>query len=426
MTASTAYRVLADWVTRDGFRERYWDAHRSLSRLRRLVSRSHRSFASTILKSQVDFMLSRVHPVPFQLRERMRAAVTWLLRAQDATLDDGVSYGYFPCDGAGTGWLPSYPETTGYIIPSLLDYADLVGDPTIPPRAQRMAIWETRIQMPSGAVQAGPACPPEQQRPSAFNTGMVLHGYVALLLRHENDPLLGAARRAAEFLVGDMGEDGHFRTHGPFVTHHRVKTYASLCAWPLYRFGQLVGERRYLDAALRAVQAAVAEQAANGWFAHNCLDRPEAPLTHTIGYTMQGILEVGLLAGREDLVAAVERAARPLMMRIAPDGFLHGRFYADWHPACFSSCLAGSAQIAVVLYRLFEHGGDPGYRDAADRLVDFLKGLQIIDSSDLNVTGGLPGSFPMLGEYMPGGYPDWATKYFLDALMLQEHAHKVR
>jgi hypothetical protein len=65
--------------------------------------------------------------------------------------------------------------------------------------------------------------------------------------------------------------------------------------------------------------------------------------------------------------------------------------------------------------------GDRRYRDHADRMVDFLKALQCLDSADPGINGALAGSFPLLGSYMPGGYPNWATKYFLDALMLQDH-----
>lgn len=428
MTTSAASRVLADRVERDGLRERYWRAYRSISRLRQLASPVHLRCASVAIKSQVDFVLGWLRPVPGQTRERMRAAVGWLLRAQEATPDDGVSLGYFPGrPGAGTsGWLPSYPETTGYIIPSLLEYAALMSDASIRERARRMGIWETTVQLPSGGVQAGPVGPTGSRRPAVFNTGAVLQGYVALLLEHGDERILEGARRAADFLVVDMGEDGHFRTHGPFVTSHRMKIYNCLCAWPLFRFGQLIGNKRYVDAAVRAVEAALSQQAPNGWFAHNCLNRPEAPLTHTIGYTMQGILEVGLLACREDFVAAVDRAARPLLARIAPSGFLHGRYDADWEPARSSSCLTGSAQIAGVFYRLFEHEGDPRFREGADRLVDFLKALQILDACNPGVNGALAGAFPILGEYMTGGYPNWATKYFLDALVLQERVSKGR
>src|SRR5256712_7976334 len=426
LTPSAVWRDVAGSVRHGGLREQYWAALRFLGRLGRLARPANRAFASVVVKSYEDFLLGRVRPVRGQTRQRMDAAVGWLLRAQDATPDDGVAYGYFPADAGTSGWLPSYPETTGYIIPSLLEYTALHSDASIRERAQRMALWETTIQMPTGAVQAGRVCPPEQRRPAVFNTGMVLQGYVALLFEREDKQIADGARRAAEFLLGDMRRDGHFQTHGPCVTAHQVKTYNCLCAWPLYRFGLLTGEHRCMDAAIRAVEAAVGEQTPNGWFAHNSLDRPEAPLTHTIGYTLQGILEVGLLACREDFVASVQRTARALLARITPTGVLHGRFRADWTPACSSSCLTGSAQIAGVLYRLFEHTADLCYREGADRIVDFLKALQMVHSSNPALSGALAGSFPVLGEYMPGGYPNWATKYFLDALMLQDRVSNSR
>ena len=60
------------------------------------------------------------------------------------------------------------------------------------------------------------------------------------------------------------------------------------------------------------------------------------------------------------------------------------------------------------------------YRYFADVLVSFLKRQQLLDSDCTPVNGALAGSFPIFGEYMTGGYPNWATKYFLDALLLRD------
>jgi hypothetical protein len=57
---------------------------------------------------------------------------------------------------------------------------------------------------------------------------------------------------------------------------------------------------------------------------------------------------------------------------------------------------------------------------AADTLVDFLKALQALDSPDPGMNGAIPGSFPLFGGYMRAGHPNWATKYFIDALLLQD------
>ncbi len=249
---------------------------------------------------------------------------------------------------------------------------------------------------------------------------MVLDGWCSIVAETGDATSAAAARRAADFLVADLDDAGYFRTHGAYVAPGEIKTYSCLCAWALHRFSRMSGEARYRVAAVRSVEAAVRQQRPNGWYAHNCLMRSDAPLTHTLGYTLQGILEVAAAEGREDLLDAVERSMTALVPGIGRSGYLPGRHYADWTPAAFSSCLTGSAQLAIVAYRLFELRGMPVYRETADRLLNFLKGLQALSAEDANVVGALAGSFPLFGEYMRGGYPNWATKYLLDALLVQE------
>ena len=51
--------------------------------------------------------------------EHMHAAMNWLCLAQDIQNDGGVSLRYSLIDG----WEKAYPETTGYIIPTFIEYA---------------------------------------------------------------------------------------------------------------------------------------------------------------------------------------------------------------------------------------------------------------------------------------------------------------
>ena len=285
--------------------------------VRQLLRPSNRTFARHVVRDFLRFLSNSVEPIHGETRERARAAVSWLLRAQDSTPDDGVSLGYFPCDETQkNGWRPSYPETTGYIIQSLLDYSERYNDSDVRQRASRMAVWETKIQMPSGAVQGGPVCSVDQQTPAVFNTGMVLHGYTAAYRATGATEFLEAGRRAANFLLTDLGDDGRFRTNGKFVSQHGRKTYNCLCAWPLYRFGEDICDARYQKAAIRVIEAALEQQRANGWFANNCFTNSDAPISHTICYTLQGILEVGMLTGRGDFVVSAQRGMDPLLRQI--------------------------------------------------------------------------------------------------------------
>src|SRR5215831_42632 len=111
---------------RPSARIRYWALRRLIDRMSALRRPEARPFIRVLLRDWIRFMIGSVRPVHGQTWERAEAAVAWLLRAQDATCDDGVSQGYFPGrHDTMTGWLASYPETTGYIIPSLLTFAAL-------------------------------------------------------------------------------------------------------------------------------------------------------------------------------------------------------------------------------------------------------------------------------------------------------------
>lgn len=426
MKPGTIARIIRNNYFKGSLRSTYWGAAALAGEIRALFRPNNSAFRGEVIRNQLRFAFSSVSPVTGETNERARAAVNWILRAQAATHDDGVSLGYFPCNKDGDGWRPSYPETTGYIITSLLAFAEKFDDAAAAAAAMRMAEWEMAVQMPSGAVQGGPVCAPESQTAAAFNTGMVLDGWCSAY-SHSGDPrLLDAARRAADFLVDDLDERSYFKTNGAFVSAGEIKTYTCLCAWAIYRFGDLSGEDRYKIAAVSVIEAALRQQQSNGWFAHNCLSHSDSPLTHTIGYTLQGVLEVGILAGRADFIDAVRRTADAILPRMSSSGYLPGRFYADWEPAGFSSCLTGSAQIAIVCYRLFEQTAQAKYRTQADKLVNYLKALQLIQSDDAAVIGAIAGSFPLLGSYMRTGYPNWATKYLLDALLLQHRLEHLK
>src|SRR5256885_2128796 len=79
--------------------------------------------------------------------------IEWLCRAQDSSSskDGGVAHHYSLIDG----WASSYPETTGYIIPTLLAYGRWAGRKDLFDRTRRMLDWLVRIQLPSGGFPGG-------------------------------------------------------------------------------------------------------------------------------------------------------------------------------------------------------------------------------------------------------------------------------
>jgi hypothetical protein len=349
----------------------------------------------------------------------LEAAVDWLLRAQSATSDNGVSLGYFPLSEY-QGWMPSYPETTGYIITSLLLYAEKNAAESIKQAAIAMADWEIKVQMPSGAVQGGTVCSAKQQTAAAFNTGMVIDGWISAFEQTQQQKYLDAAVKAASFLAQDMGDQGFFKTNGEFVRDNEVKTYTCLCAWGMYRTGKAAHQPALMKAAVNAIESALQQRNEKGWFRNNCLTHSTKPLTHTIGYVLQGILEVGILAGRSDFVAAFKHSLSGALSSMDESGRLAGRLDDNWHPKASYVCLTGSAQLAILCFRLAEHNGDQTFVTQGHKLTGFVKATQVLCCENNGIKGAIAGSYPIIGDYMVAGYPNWATKYYIDALMLQD------
>jgi uncharacterized protein YyaL (SSP411 family) len=83
------------------------------------------------------------------------------------------------------------------------------------------------------------------------------------------------------------------------------------------------------------------------------------------------------------------------------------------------ACLTGDAQIAVNWGRLYQLKGDNKYRDAVQCVLRFLKSTQKLKDDCVSECGGIKGSHPINGGYHPWQYPNWAAKYFADALMME-------
>ena len=351
------------------------------------------------------------------LRNALEQALRWLALAQDRSGAGGVaSYEFY-------GWTAGYPEVTGYIIPTMWDCRHALDRADLGDRAVRMADWELDIQRENGGWEGG--VEGENQQPLVFNTGQVMRGLLRTHAEAGERRYLDAAVRAADWIAGMQEEDGSW-TRANYRGLKRV--YDSYVSAPLARAAEVTGNAAYADAAIRNCEFVLRQQRESGWF-DLCDNSPffvDAPVTHAIGYTIDGLLETGDLVGRNDFVAAATRAAEGIMGAISASGRLPGRLDERWQPRVRWVCLTGSAQIGIVFLKLHERTGEPHYLDAARRLADFLLYAQRLNSIGTTRSGALSGSYPVWGPYAPFKYPCWATKYLVDLLLMLERRYGER
>jgi len=349
------------------------------------------------------------------LGEAIKEAVAWLCRAQDhsASHDGGVARHF----SLLSGWGNSYPETTGYIVPTLLNYAKLHRDQRIFRRANRMLNWLVSIQFPDGSFQGGPIGAQPLVAVS-FNTGQILLG-LAAGVREFGCTYFDAMCRAADWLVSIQDSDGCWRRYPTPFAKPGEKAYDTHIAWGLFEAARIEPKKAYTDAGITNVKWALSLQQENGWFEKCCLEDSSCPLTHTLGYALRGIIEAYQFTRDSSFLAAALKTANGLLMAMASDGFLPGRLDREWRGTVPWACLTGTVQSAICWLMLYQFTGNTRYRDAGYAANQYVRRTMKLEVQ-LDTRGGIKGSFPVNGDYGTYEYLNWACKFFIDANLLEK------
>jgi uncharacterized protein YyaL (SSP411 family) len=342
-------------------------------------------------------------------REGLNAVADHFERAQDAGSDDGLASFHLV-----DGWSSSYPETTGYIIPTLLSMAEVLERPKLTERAMRAADWLLSVQHADGGWPGGRI---GEQRPSVvFNTAQVVRGMLAAHARSGDPRYLQAADRACTWIAQVQEGDGGWAKHN-FLGVTRV--YDAYVDAPLLHMYRISANEHHREAARRNLELVLGRQLDNGWFADadNTVKHNDRPITHTMAYTLDGLLESHRYHPDERFVDAARKAADVLLDRFLATGTLHGRYDADWRGS-EATISTGCMQLAVVWARLHAHEGGEHYAHGLERMLRWGLAVQHRSSQGpIEMHGALTGSVPVWGRYEKFACPNWAQKYFADALL---------
>jgi hypothetical protein len=279
-----------------------------------------------------------------------------------------------------------------------------------------MLDWLVSIQFPNGAFQGG-VIGAKPAVPVVFNTGQVLIGLASAVTAF-GDVYREPMRRAADWLVKVQDPDGCWRKHPSPWALRGEKTYDVHAAWGLIEAARLEPQRPYAEAAMANLRWALSRQRENGWFENCCLTDHSQPLTHTLGYVLRGLLEAYRFSNESDLLRAARSTADGILSAVRPAGFLPGRLDSTWRGTVPWSCVVGTVQIAYCWLYLFRVTGENRYREAALAANRFAR-RTVRTEGPPGVRGGVQGSFPIYGEYGPYEYLNWASKFFIDALLFE-------
>jgi Prenyltransferase and squalene oxidase repeat len=344
--------------------------------------------------------------------DALNSVLHWILEAQRP--DGGIAAYY----SLLTGYSASYPEVTGYIIPTLYDFARASRNDGAIDAAQRATRWLLSLQVPTGAFPGGfhIATTGGEALPSVFNTGQILQGLVRAHAETNRVEILQAAVAAGDWLVKMQQADGSWS--GAAAYQNAPHTYYSMVAWALAELSGRTTNREYALAAERNLNWVLSHFKPTGWIdGINLQGHPN--YLHFIAYVLQGVLECAILRGRSDAIEAVAKSAWVLLRKFETNKYLPGAYEPDFKNGQRFTCLTGNAQMSCVWLRLFEATGDLRYLNAALKMNEMLKSL-IPARGRRGISGGVSGSYPIWGRYQPLRYLSWGNKFFADALLLEQ------
>lgn len=358
-----------------------------------------------------------------------QSALQWLTMAQSNPSHEGSGFDR-AFNLSSNQWELPYPETTGYIIPTLLENAPLYPALNLKERAITAGHWLRHTQFDSGAICAKQWFEGNNV-PSVFNTGMVLHGFAALAVETGDEDFKQAAQKAADWLHEVQNDDGAWNK---FSFNGLEHTYYTMVAWGLVIHGLSTSDDTALNTAKKNLDWVLRHQASNGWMDKVGFYEEAKATTHTIAYCAQGLAESGRLLEDAKYTQAAIRIMEPLNQAFERFGFLPGEFDCDWnaiemwHKDGMNrtkldghwECLTGTAQASCTNFSIYQSTGDDQFLSSGSRMNNHLMGRQLRLSSIADVHGGISGSWPLHGPYDTLCIPNHAAKFFIDALTLEE------
>lgn len=296
-----------------------------------------------------------------------KKSIKWIM---ENSIDDGGIIN-------NTDFPTSYPEVTGYFIPSLLrwGYRKL---------ACSYAKWLCSIQKEDGSWYNT-----EDTAPYIFDTAQVLKGLLAIrMILPEVDPYILAG---CEWIFEQMREDGRLITPVKDAwgmdTNICDEVIHIYCISPLIEAAEIFDKPVYKERALCIWK----------YYKQNYYDRIMnfSLLSHFYAYLMEALLDIGELDMVKEAMHKMEEYQKE-------SGAVPALRDHDW------VCSTGLFQLSMVWFRL-------GDIDRGNRAFEYACKLQ-------NESGGWFGSYlsengPVENNtYFPTSEISWAVKFFLDAL----------
>ena len=301
-------------------------------------------------------------------------------------------------------WSKAYPETTGYLIPSLMRIQEQEDIDTSVEVEQCMRWLAEDVQFKDGGF---PSLYAGNTRPSLFNSAQIALGFHAYGSRNSSYKV--QELKLVNWLSKQL-EEGKKEIHyrGDFIP-----SYYTRVVWPCLLMSQK-HEHVVLQHLAEKLLKTLLLRIDKDFFPLKSGFQGDKAFTHTLAYTVRGLMESAILLDDSDLlqlcrnqIDAQISSLKKHQLRFA------GCYMPSWEGDFSFRCLTGEWQWVIIFLKAFQLFKEQKYFSLAEELIHRLDSTHF-----LYPKGAVLGSKPLWGAYMPWKAPNWAAKFALDALLL--------
>ena len=337
-------------------------------------------------------------------------ALQWLIRSINVNHGLGSSAFFARWRHWKTGWALPYPETTGYIIPTLYAYQKVF--PSLNPENSADACYHWLLGLPrnEGAFSSLYA---HMTQPSLFNTAQILLGLIEGHKRQPSDLSWKVINNAVDWSLAAV-QKPELEMQGLYQSGF-LAAYYSRAIWPLAKAMQETGREEEWDRLNLVIQLLANKVTSSGRIEDAGFKKADPAYLHTIAYSIRGWWELGVLQDDETKMDYARNSLSYYFTEKKQAGQWAGAYSET--PNYRFQCLPGLAQIAIILHKVGVVDENENYIQEARTIVQQLSQFQK-KGANPNTQGALAGSRPFWGPYMRLRYPNWSAKFFLDAALL--------
>lgn len=338
-----------------------------------------------------------------KLEKALKANLNWIVKSFEATGLKGSS-------GSSTvygQWGPAYPETTGYLIPTLI--AAHSYHPNAKETALKQLDYLKSIQNADGSFKLSGT----EDTPLVFDTSQVMFGLIALAGQGDNSgPTLKMLREAINWLRSQLDFKGHFKAHN-YVEGYQPSYYARI-AWALAA-SECIIQSKVSGPCKQLINRILDNRTEHLSYMDCGFYKDETPTTHTIAYTLRGLWECAEIMNSKSIKKSTGLSLEKLAKVIMKNGKVAGSYNDKWEGDYSYICSTGNAQLALLYLVVYKSTGYTRFLDPIPTLIQPL--LESQRRVSLNV-GAIPSSIPIWGPYQKMKFTNWTQKFFSDFLLL--------